>query len=123
MSFANRLVRLGIWPEAARASAPTADLVAAGTTQATATELIYEYNPFGTVGAGTAALLPNQRRLTTGDRICVANNGANALLVFPQVGGQIGTAAANASFSVPAGKSADFIADINTLNWNVILSA
>jgi len=81
-------------------------LTAAGTTQADALALAKVTNVFGTVAAGSGARL--ESNLEIGDETRVVNLGANALLVYPPVGGSIQTGAANAGFSVGAGKSATF---------------
>lgn len=75
-------------------------LTAAGTTQATALALTNSINEFTTVAAGTGGILPTPE---PGEDTFVANAGANALLIYPPVGGSIDALATNAGFSVPAG--------------------
>ena len=79
--------------------------VGAGTTQATAYVITAPSTQFSTVAAGSGAILGV---IPIGKSIFIANDGANALLVYPQSGGQIGTAVANASVSIAAGTSATF---------------
>lgn len=126
MPSAAKQVATGAWAGTAGSSQPKVGMTASNTTQATATVLAFEYNEFGTVGASGAAVLPTSQQMggvTPGDDIVVVNLGANALVVFPPVGGKIGTAAVNASVSVPAGKSARFYAALVTGNWTANISA
>lgn len=102
------LVREGVPYSQALATAGTVatGLSAAGSTQATAAPIVEDFSVFSTVAAGQGAILPAQSdRL---DSYEVANLGANALLVYPPVGGTINALAANAGFSVAAGKVASF---------------
>lgn len=78
-------------------------LIATGTTQADAFALTASVNVFGTVAAGSGARADAYQDLS--DETLVANLGANALLVYPPVGGVINTLATNAAISVPAGKT------------------
>lgn len=78
------------------------NITAAGSTQATATVL---NNPAGiynvtTTPAGTGVILPPSQ---AGAQVVVANNGANALLIYPAVGEKINGLAANAGFSAAIG--------------------
>jgi len=68
-------------------------LTATGVGQSDALALTSDLNVFSTVATGTGTRL--QANLARGDEITVANNGANALLVYPPTGAAIGTAAAN----------------------------
>lgn len=89
---------------------PSVGLAAAGSTQGTALVLPSDFNQFSTVAASTGAILPAtgyQYQVT--DTIIVVNHGANALTVYPPVGGTIGTGAANAGLSIPSGKTAWFL--------------
>lgn len=88
---------------------------ATGTTQATAFAIASKFTLFGTVGASSGAILP------TRGRVLVVNNGANALSVYPPVGGNINGGTLNAAFSVTNAKSALF--ESNGLTWFAILSA
>lgn len=72
-------------------------LTALGTTQANALALGADINRFTTVAAGTGAVAP---AMNGADNIQVFNGGANALLVYPPVGGTINGLGANAGYSV-----------------------
>jgi hypothetical protein len=102
------MVASGISAQASQAGSaglPSIGLTAAGSTQATAFTIGNDINQFTTVAAGTGAILPAGN---AGDEITVWNGGANALLVYPPVGGQVGAGAVNAGFSVAANKSCVF---------------
>jgi len=58
----------------------------------------------------------------SGDSYFVANNTANAINVWPPVGGAIGSGSTNAALSVPAGKAAKFVS-VGLLNWFALVSA
>lgn len=76
-------------------------LTATGATQADAFAVSADWNWFGTVPAGTGALiLP----LKPGNDIQFYNGGANSLKVYPPVGSQIDALAVNAPFVLAAGK-------------------
>lgn len=104
-------------------------LTASGSTQGTALPLPRDLNQFTTVAAGTGCILPfgvdqiastqsvappgttqnNYGIAEFGDTFAVINQGANALLVYPQLGGKSSLGgAANAGYSVAAGKGATF---------------
>lgn len=123
---ASRLVSGGEWAANAT-TAPKAGLTSAGTTQATAALIQHEYAEFGTVASGSGAVLPTSQQiggLQAGDTIVVANMGANALLVYPPLGGKVNLGAANAGFSVASGKVATFTVSVSgTLNFVAQLSA
>lgn len=99
MPQGRKLVTAGIPGPAANAI--TGDvansLTATGSTQATALQLQADINRFTTVAASTGAILPS---MNPGDSCVVFNGGANALLVYPPVGGTINALAANAGYSV-----------------------
>jgi len=125
---AARQVAEGAWAASVAATSPTAALTAAGTTQANAAPIRHEYVEFSSVAAGAGARLPTSLEiggLTPGDQIVVANTGANPLLLYPAVGGKIGTLAVNASLSIPAGKAVMLFSAISGggLNWTSALSA
>lgn len=83
---------------------------ALGTVQGNAFALMTSTVEFTTVAAGTGAILPGTGgRLTNGDLIAVVNQGANALLVYPPVGKQIGLTAVNTAVSLPSGKVGLFL--------------
>ena len=62
---------------------------------------------FTTVAASTGCILPAYG-VGLGEEYCIANHGANALLVYPPVGGYMGSAAQNAGYSLAAGKAGYF---------------
>lgn len=84
-------------------------ITAAGATQATATAVNADNVIVTTAAAGTGVILSGPT-FSAGDQVMVFNLGANALLVYPPVGGVINALAANAGFSIAAGKSAVFYA-------------
>lgn len=98
----------------------TAGITAAGSTQATATPIYSDVNVVSTTAASTGVLLPSNR--SAGDTVEVTNLGANALSVYPPTGGNIGTGAANAAFSIPVSKSAIF-RQVSATQWTQTLSA
>jgi len=77
-------------------------VTAAGSTQATARLLTAANTVVSTAAAGTGVIIPASLEL--GDVTTVTNLGANALLVYPPIGGVIQTGATNAGFSVATGK-------------------
>jgi hypothetical protein len=99
MSLQQRLVVAGISAPAAQAIQGTvaSGLTATGTTQATALPLGADCCDFTTVPAGSGCILP---AMNPGDDITIFNGGANALLVYPPVGGQIKSLGTNAGYSV-----------------------
>jgi hypothetical protein len=99
MPLASRLVSAGIPSTAATAILGTVatGLTAAGTTQATALQLGSDINVCSTVAASTGVIL---QAMNPGDEVIVRNGGANALLVYPPVGGTINALSANAGYSV-----------------------
>lgn len=94
-------------------------LTATGNSQGTALALPTDFNVFTTVAASTGAIL---QQATPTDWITVVNHGANALTVYPPVGGSISTLSTNAGFSVPSGKVAQFQA-LTASNFAASLSA
>lgn len=124
---AARQVATGAFAGTVGSTAPKAGLTSAGTTQAGAALIQHEFAEFGTVAASSGARLPTPAEaggLQAGDKYTVANMGANALLVYPPVGGKVNTLSANAGFSVGAGKVADFHVSVSgPLNWVANLSA
>lgn len=60
------------------------NITAAGTTQATGTQLAAQVNTIGTAAAGTGVNLP--AAAAAGLMVVVANNGANPLKVYPFIG-------------------------------------
>lgn len=94
-----------------------ASLVAAGTTQANGYVIPsgQDSSIFATVASGTGCVLPPSG-VSVGEDYEVANHGANALLVYPALGGKIGTLATNAGYSLAAGKLAWF-RYVGTQQW------
>lgn len=102
----------------------TAMTALAGGAQA-GTALNLGYNRFTVVAtAGDSAQLP---AVSGGVMIVVTNaDASDSMNVFPQTGGIINAAAANAAFAVAAGKTAIFIQAIDTSGatiWYAILTA
>jgi hypothetical protein len=95
-----------VYPRAAGA-------VAAGTTQADALVITAGATEFATVAAGAGAKLPVG---DPGAPAWIFNGGANALLVYPFLGGQIDALGANAAFSVAAGKGL-LLMPMSTTQW------
>lgn len=84
-------------------------LSASGATSATAAACSGDTNEFTTVPAGAGAKLgidtigDTGSRLCAGDKVVVANFGANALALYPPSGGKMNNGAVDAAVSVPAG--------------------
>ena len=100
MPLTARLVVAGISAIQAQAIQGTIanTLTATGTSSQTASfPVAADINRFTTVAANAGALLP---AMNPGDSLILFNGGANALLVFPPVGGQINALGTNASYSV-----------------------
>lgn len=102
----------------------TAMTALAGGAQA-GTALNLGYNRFTVVAtAGDSAQLP---AVTGGVMIVVTNaDASDSMNVFPQTGGIINAAAANAAFAVAAGKTAIFFQAIDTSGatiWYALLTA
>lgn len=89
-------------------------LTAAGATQATAAICPADVNVFTTVAASTGAILgapsvgSSYTLAAPGDEITVINYGANALSVYPPVGGKISNGTLNTAVSVAANAGARF---------------
>lgn len=100
MPLSARMVAAGISAIQAQAIQGTVanTLTATGTSSQTASfPLAADVNRFTTVAANAGALLP---AMNPGDEVIIFNGGANALLVFPPVGGTINALGANNSYSV-----------------------
>jgi hypothetical protein len=115
MTTIGRLMGAGVPATQAQqtvAGKPVSGLTAAGSTQGTALAIVNDFSVFTTVAAGTGGILPAQNGASmtalAGDIYIAVNGGANALLVYPPVGGNFITVAVNTAVSVPAGKTADF---------------
>ncbi len=94
-------------------------LIAAGTTQATAASLPAANNFIGTAAASSGVILPPGN---PGDEIFIYNGGANAVTVYPPVGGALNNLAANTGVSVATTKSV-YIIYSGALNAATLLSA
>lgn len=79
---------------------------AAGTTQATATELTSTVSDVTTVGSGSGVVLSS--KLATGDSQLVLNSGANPLSVYPPTGMKINQLAANTAILLQPNTAAEF---------------
>lgn len=115
-------VRSGQWLGGAM-STVAGGLTAAGTTNANALVLSSDadLHTITTAGAGTGAILSAPSG--AGDEVVVFNRGANAVLVYPQAGGQINAlTATTAGFSVAAGGRCVFVCH-DGVNWMAFLSA
>lgn len=99
-----------------------ATIAAAGTTQGTATAITTANSIVTTVAAGAGVILPGATVVGAGDRLHVANHGANTLAVYPPSGGKFGVSAANVPALLAVGKCADFYS-IDSLNYTANLSA
>jgi hypothetical protein len=99
MALQQRLVVSGISaPQAIALQGTVATgLTATGSTQATALALPADINQFTTVAASTGTILP---AMNPGDSVNIYNKGANALSVYPPVGGAINAVATNGAYSV-----------------------
>lgn len=93
------------------------NLTAAGTTQGNALAIPagQDGSIFTTVGSGTGAVLPASG-VGLGEEYVIANHGLNALAVYPPSGGKMGTAGANAAYSLSAGKTGYFMF-VGQLQW------
>jgi hypothetical protein len=89
---------------------------AAGTTQATGLPVTAQAVQFTTVGASSGATLPY---VSTGTRVFIANDGANAVNLYPPVGGLIDQAAANAPIVIAAGGMWEGVS-LTTSTWTSI---
>lgn len=92
----------------------TIGATAAGTTQASAYVVTAPSTQFSKVASGSGAVLG---AVPIGRSIYIANDGASALLVYPQSGGQIGAASVNAGVPVAPGTSAVF-RRLSTTLWH-----
>jgi len=79
------------------------NVTATGSTQATAVSTYADITVVTTAAASTGIIIAGAT-FQAGDGLIVHNLGANPVLVYPPVGGQINALAVNAGFSVAAGK-------------------
>ena len=91
---------------------------AAGATQGTATALLSDVNNVTTVAAGSGVILTTT---AVGSYITVLNSGANALLVYPPVGGTIDGQATNTPISVPVSQVWSGSA-VASLTWETLVA-
>jgi hypothetical protein len=93
---------------------------AAGTNQAGATQITGDTVNVTTVGSGAGIKVPalgtNQ---TLGRSITIANNGANALLVYPQTGAAIDALGTNVATSLAVGKILQLV-QVTTTLWETV---
>lgn len=120
---ATKIVGAGMAPSAASQIAGDVQggVTAAGTTQATA-QAVYGDNVVVTTCAAGAGIILSGPGFGPGDDVFVANQGANACLVYPPVGYQINALGVNAGFSVAAGKAA-LLRSMGALQFSTLLSA
>jgi len=101
MALRDNVVKAGVSATQAAAGSSqgtgATSLTAAGTTQANAAILPADICKFTTVAAGSGCILP---ACNTGDAGSIYNGGANALLIYPPVGGQINNLAVNTAYSL-----------------------
>jgi hypothetical protein len=123
MTSAARLVQAGLGANASTAIAGTVadSLTATGTSSQTAALLCgADVNRFSTVAANSGALLPY---MNPGDSMVVINAGANALLLYPPVGGKINALGTNAGYSVATATPTVAVTCINSLLYVATQSA
>lgn len=124
MTFTKDLISAGMYVTEANAiGGPVANnLTATGSTQGTALLLSTPIANVTTVAASTGVVLP--AGLVSSDDMIVRNGGANALAIYPPVGGTINGAAANTALSVASGKVAHlFCLGNGGLDWIAVVSA
>lgn len=122
MSFPSRVLMGGKLPGAAATSIcgqSQVGVVAAGSAQGTATAVSGDIVVVATTPLNAGIIIPPAEN---GAEMLVFNAGANALSVYPAVGGAISGGATNAAFSVPAGKSVCLFG-VDGINWYHQLSA
>lgn len=115
------MVAGGLWPEMARAvnvGEQSLALTSAGTTQADAYAITKDFSWFGTVASSSGAVLPDTAEV--GDVFMGVNAGANALSLYPPVGGNANGNTTNAAVSV-ASKKMFKAAKITATDWAVII--
>jgi hypothetical protein len=95
-------------------------LIAAGTNQITALDLsgYTGFNQLSTVASGTGVQLPPA---VPGFNLILSNNGANACLVYPLLGGIINSLAVNVGYSLGPGAVVEFMCK-DGLNWYSVSS-
>ncbi len=114
MAIIRNLIGTGLSGLAAQAITGTVGdgLVATGTTQADALLISNDMAVFATVASGAGAIFTQGGE---NDQYCVVNGGANALSIYPPVGGTINALSVNAAYSLPSGGRAIFRFQTNLL--------
>lgn len=97
-----------------------AAVVAAGTTQATATAIGTVNSIVTTTGFKAGVRLPVTPTVSANDRLHIANFGANDLAVYPPSGGKLNNNTANVPLILAQKKSADFFC-INGTDYSVVI--
>lgn len=122
MPLQQRLVVAGIAAIQAQAQCGTVQngLTAAGTVQGNAFPVPADLNRFTTVAAGAGGILP---AMNPGDELQIINAGANALLVYPPVGGAINALGTNVGYSVATATPSCFVQCITPLLYAAQQSA
>ncbi len=103
MSLTSELIGVGMPSNLALQlglDAPALTVSAAGTTQATATQLISDASLVTVVGASSGVIVPNRPGI-----FCVTNNTATTLAVYPPVGGTFAGSALNAGRNLTQGQT------------------
>lgn len=96
---------------------PYATMAAAGTTQATATEITAEFVMVTPTVSADGVLLPAKN---LNDDVYVVNaDSTHTLFVYPQTGGKLNNGTANDPLNMPPNTAARFRA-ISSLDWAVI---
>lgn len=85
-----------------------ASAVAAGTNQATATQITRSYNRFVTVATGQGAILPTMSSVFQGPEVFVFNDTIVNLNIYPRSSGNINSLATNAPYVVSASARVSF---------------
>lgn len=93
---------------------------AAGTNQATATELTSAVNEITSVASGAGVVLSSQA--TAGDEQTAFNAGANPLRIYPPSGQQINSLTANLHITLPVNTGVLF-KKVSSSRWFGVLSA
>lgn len=91
-------------------------IIAAGSTQGTATALTKEINVIGTVVSGQGVVLPTA---VAGMVLIVNNTSVNAVNVFPATGAAINSLSSNSAYVHPSGASLQYYATSST-QWYTV---
>ncbi len=91
-------------------------IVAAGTSQGTATLITDKYSSVSTVPTGTGVVLPTFVNIGVGVTLTILNDGANPLLIYPQSGASIDSLSVNAPFTLAVGGRINLIC-ISSVLW------